>query len=220
MNQSEQINEIAGALARAQGKIQHASKDGANLGFKRDGNAAKYATLASVWDACRTALTENNLSIVQTPDVTADGVFLHTTLAHNSGQWIRGTMPIRPVQDTPQGLGSALTYARRYSLASMVGVVPEDDDDGNAASAGAPTNNGHRTAAPKAPDDPAVVKSREDFSRIMEALNLSKTGTEIDNIIKAQGKTLAEIKAVSQTGYEKLMAHAEERKANMLQQAA
>jgi hypothetical protein len=217
MNQSETINEIAGALAKAQGEIKGAAKDSTNPHFK-----SKYADLSSVWDACRAALSKHGLSVIQTPDTTADGVFLYTTLAHSSGQWIRGVMPVRPVQDTPQGLGSAMTYARRYSLASMVGVAPDDDDDGQAASTGerTPANNGHRTAAPKQAEDPAVAKSREDFSRIMEALNLAKLPADIDKIIAAQGKTLAEIKAVSQTGYEKLMAHAEDRKANMLQQAA
>jgi hypothetical protein len=215
METSTEIGKLAEALAKAQGEIKGAAKDSTNPHYR-----SKYADLASVWDACRAALTKNGLSVVQLPDTTADGVFLHTTLAHSSGQWMRGTMPVRPVQDTPQGLGSALTYARRYSLAAMVGVAPDDDDDGNAASAGTPANNGHRTAAPKAPEDPAVAKSREDFSRIMEALNLSQKPEEIDRIIEVQGKTLAEIKAVSQTGYEKLMDHAKERKASMLQKAA
>lgn len=215
MNTSEAIDQIATALAKAQGEIKGAAKDSTNPHFK-----SSYADLASVWEACRAALSKNGLSVIQTPDTTADGVFLYTTLAHSSGQWIRGVMPVRPVQDTPQGLGSALTYARRYSLASMVGVAPEDDD-GNAASAGTPANNGHgRTAAPKPAEDPKVIASREAFNRIKEAINLSKTPDAIDNVIKAQGKALGEIKAVSQTGYEQLMAFAEERKTNCLQQAA
>ncbi len=217
MNQSEQINEIAGALAKAQGDIKGAAKDSTNPHFK-----SKYADLASVWDACRQALSKNGLSVIQTPDTTADGVFLYTTLAHSSGQWIRGVMPVRPVQDTPQGLGSAMTYARRYSLASMVGVAPDDDDDGNAATANDGTGRAYttRTAAPKPAESPEVVKSREAFTRIKEAINLSKTAADIDKVIELQGKTLAEIKEVSQTGYEQLMAFAEERKGNMLRQAA
>lgn len=216
MEASTEIGKLAEALAKAQGEIKGAAKDSTNPHYR-----SKYADLASVWDACRQALTKNGLSVVQLPDVSADGVFLHTTLAHSSGQWMRGTMPVKPVQDTPQGLGSALTYARRYSLAAMVGVAPDDDDDGNAASAGTPANNGHsRTAAPKQAEAPEVTKAREAQMRIKEAINLSKTPEEIETIIKVQGPALAEIKAVSQTGYEWLMDFANERKANCQKQAA
>jgi hypothetical protein len=127
MMQSEQINELAAALAKAQGAIKGATKDTANPFFK-----SKYADLASVWDACRAELTANGLSIIQTTD-DSQGVTVVTTLAHSSGQWIRGRLTMRPVKDDPQGIGSAITYARRYALAAMVGVAPEDDD-GNAAS--------------------------------------------------------------------------------------
>lgn len=126
--QSEQINELAAALAKAQGAIKGAAKDTANPFFK-----SKYADLASVWDACRTQLTANGLSVIQTMDDSQGGVTVVTTLAHSSGQWIRGRLTMKPVKDDPQGIGSAITYARRYALAAMVGVAPEDDD-GNAAS--------------------------------------------------------------------------------------
>ncbi len=211
MQTSEQINEIAAALAKAQGEIKGAAKDSTNPHFK-----SRYADLASVWDACRAALSKNGLSVVQIPDTTSDGVFLYTTIAHSSGQWFRGVMPVRPVQDTPQGLGSALTYARRYSLASMVGVAPDDDDDGNAASEGTRANTTTRTAAPRQPDNP--MKAEAD--RMKENINLSKTPEEIDALIAKEGKTLAEIKKASQTAYEWLMKFAEERKGNMLRQAA
>ncbi len=208
------MKELAKALAAAQAKIGSAAKSSLNPHFK-----SKYADLAEVWAAWQAVGPEHGLSLTQTLKFSDGHQLLVTTLLHTSGESMTSEMLLTPTKNDMQGMGSAITYARRYCMAAMVGIV-QDDDDANAASAGAPANNGHRTAAPKAPEDPAVVKSREDFSRIMEALNLSKTGTEIDNIIKAQGKTLAEIKAVSQTGYEKLMAHAEERKANMLRQAA
>lgn len=215
METSPEIAKLAEALAKAQGQIKGAAKDSTNPHFK-----SKYADLASVWDACRTALSANGLSVVQLPDVSADGVFLHTTLAHSSGQWMRGTMPVRPVQDTPQGLGSALTYARRYSLAAMVGVAPDDDDDGNAASEGTRSNGGGRTAAPRQVETPEQTKAKEAANRIKEALNLSKKPKEIDNIVKVQGLALAEIKAVSQTAYEFIMDLAEQRKTALTQKEA
>lgn len=122
-DQSEQINELATALAKAQARIANASKDGENPHFR-----SSYATLASVWDACRAPLGENGLSVIQAMSESERGFVLVTTLAHSSGQWMVSRYPVLPTKNDPQGLGSALTYARRYSLAAMVGVSPSDDD--------------------------------------------------------------------------------------------
>ncbi len=128
MSQSDQINELASALAKAQGRITGALKDSENPFFK-----SKYADLAAVWDACREALSQNGLAVIQTTGMDEFGLNLETTLAHSSGQWIKGILPIRPIKNDPQGIGSAITYARRYALAALVGVA-QVDDDGNAAS--------------------------------------------------------------------------------------
>jgi hypothetical protein len=124
MDRSEQINELAAALAKAQGQIQGAVKDSVNPAFK-----SKYADLASVWEACRGPLAANGLSIAQLPAVQDDGrVAVTTVLMHLSGQFLSTTFSIRPGKDDAHGIGSAVTYARRFSLAAMVGVAPEDDD--------------------------------------------------------------------------------------------
>ena len=134
MNTSNEINELAAALAKAQGEITGALKDSANPFFK-----SKYADLASCWDACRGPLSKNGLSVVQGLDVSDGHLYLKTRLMHSTGQWIDSTTPVTPKDDTPQGMGSALTYARRYALTAMVGVA-QVDDDANAASGRA---NGH-----------------------------------------------------------------------------
>lgn len=128
MEMSEQINELAAALAKAQGKITGALKDSANPFFK-----SRYADLASCWDAAREHLSANGLCIIQTESVTDEGVHITTVLAHSSGQWIRETLRLIPKDSTPQGIGSCITYGRRYSFASFVGVA-QIDDDGNQAS--------------------------------------------------------------------------------------
>jgi ERF superfamily. len=119
------------ALAKAQAQIEGARKGKTNPHLK-----SAYADLASVWDACREALTSNGLSIIQR-SVGDDPqlVQIETILCHESGAEVSGTITMRPVKADPQGIGSCMTYARRYSLAAMVGVAPEDDD-GNAASQG------------------------------------------------------------------------------------
>jgi hypothetical protein len=128
MDTSEQIDALAGALSKAQAKITGALKDSANPFFK-----SKYADLASVWDACREQLSANGLAVIQTTDIDPDGVTVITTLAHSSGQWIRGRLRMIPVKHDPQGIGSCLTYARRYALAAIVGVAQVDDDANQAS---------------------------------------------------------------------------------------
>src|SRR5450631_3040335 len=105
MNTSEQINELATALAKAQGEITGALKDSSNPFFK-----SKYADLASCWDACRNALSKNGLAVTQFPMTGATGVCLVTTLLHSSGQWMRAELTVHPKDDTPQAMGSAITY--------------------------------------------------------------------------------------------------------------
>jgi len=122
MAQSETIGKLADALAKAQGQITNASRDRENPFFK-----SKYADLASVWAACRGPLSANGLSVVQTTEV-SDAVVLTTQLLHSSGEWISGQLSVVPGKRDPQGIGSAITYLRRYGLAAIVGVATEDDD--------------------------------------------------------------------------------------------
>ena len=126
--QSEQINELATALSRAQGELTPAIKDNSNPFFK-----SKYADLSSVWEACKSPLAKNGLAIIQTMDMQNGQSVLLTTLAHSSGQWMRSCLPILNEKGNAQGLGSAITYMRRYALSAMVGVTCDEDDDGNAS---------------------------------------------------------------------------------------
>ena len=121
--QSENINELALALSKAQASITGALKDSANPFFK-----SKYADLASVLDACRAQLSGNGLCVTQTTDLIDGLVVVRTTLAHSSGQWISGILPVRAKDDSPQAQGSGITYARRYALAAIVGLAQIDDD--------------------------------------------------------------------------------------------
>lgn len=164
------MKDIATALAKAQAEVKAALKDSNNPHFK-----SRYADLTSVWDACRSALTKNGLSVVQRTDFNETDVWLETMLLHSSGEHIAGRYPLRPQQSTPQGYGSALTYARRYALAAMVGVVADEDDDGNAAShvaAPAPTSRKHEA-------DP-TAKAREWANNAHAALAKMKFLNELN----------------------------------------
>lgn len=135
MNKSENINELATALAKAQGMMRGALKDSANPFFK-----SKYADLQSVTEAIREAFSSNGLSYIQHLSCNKDNeVGCETIIMHSSGQWIGGGVLTVPVsKHDAQGYGSAITYCRRYSLSAASGVAPEEDD-GNAASSGKPS---------------------------------------------------------------------------------
>lgn len=130
MAQSEVINELAAALSKAQGEMQAAIKDKVNPFFK-----SSYADLGSVWDAARPVLSKYGLCVMQTTEMTQDGtrIIMVTTLAHTSGQWMKSFLPLNPAKNDSQGVGAALTYLRRYSLSAIVGVVCDEDDDGETA---------------------------------------------------------------------------------------
>jgi hypothetical protein len=196
MNRSESIATIAAALCAAQSQIRGAAKDASNPIFR-----SKYATLASVWDAAREPLTSNGLSVVQVPEASEPGTCTLTTiLLHTSGEWLSSTMsvPVLPQvvnkgqdpQQTAQGYGSALTYARRYALAAMVGIAPEDDDDGNAASSKAPgpapktSQTPHRAEKPPLNRAAAIRKIKELGGDVEHAKTLS------DDALVAYGKAL------------------------------
>ncbi len=122
--QSTDITKIAECLRRVQSVLKPAKKDAHNPHFKKD-----YADLLSVWEACGELLTTNELSVAQLPGKDAEGHYVETLLMHAmSGQWISSKTYTAPVKNDPQAVGSAITYARRYGLAAMVGVCPSDDD--------------------------------------------------------------------------------------------
>jgi hypothetical protein len=124
MKSSATIGKLAEALSKAQAEIKGAVKDSSNPFFK-----SKYADLESIWDAIRVPLTKNGLSVAQGTDFLVEvGTVVVTRLMHTSGEWIEACLPVMALKPEPQAMGSAITYARRYSLAGMVGVVQTDDD--------------------------------------------------------------------------------------------
>ena len=120
--------EFIKAFVKVQAALEPAIKNSVNPHFK-----SKFADLTSCYEACRKILSENQIALIQQPCTSEDGsTILKTHLLHVSGQGIVGEMHVCDRTATSQQKGSALTYIRRYSLVSMVGLATEDDD-GNAA---------------------------------------------------------------------------------------
>ena len=128
VRRSDSLAALSGALASAQGEMTNPTKDSVNPHFK-----SKYADLATVRDAVIPALSKYGLAVLQLPCEAGSAPALTTLLLHKSGEWIETTLALRAQQNTPQGVGSALTYCRRYALQSIAGVAADEDDDGNAS---------------------------------------------------------------------------------------
>lgn len=126
---SEIINELATALAKAQGAMEGASKSSSNLHFR-----SKYASLEHVVDAYREEFAKNGLSLTQHPSAVGADVTVTTVIMHVSGQWISSSLTMTAKDAGPQAIGSCITYARRYAALAAAGLAPEDDD-GEAAEA-------------------------------------------------------------------------------------
>lgn len=148
MEHSDSLANLAAALAAAQTDCKNPPLDGKNPHF-----SSRFATLAAVREHVLPVFGRHKLAVAQVLDSDGERPVLRTVLLHVSGEWLAGAYPLVPVKADPQGYGSAITYARRYALQSLAGVVGDDDDDGNAASAGPARASGGAPARPLA-DDP------------------------------------------------------------------
>jgi len=125
MKTSDQINELAAALSKAQGELEDAKKD-------QQAHQYRYADLAQVLQIVRPVLSRNNLSVVQAASMIESDVSITTRLMHSSGQWIEETLQMPAIvskaMSPAQVVGSLITYGRRYQLTAMIGVTQEDND--------------------------------------------------------------------------------------------
>ncbi|MGE3466338.1 MAG: ERF family protein [Pyrinomonadaceae bacterium] len=145
MKKSESICDLAKALAQVQASLVPAKRDSTNPYFN-----STYADLSSVWESCRETLAKNGLCVIQGNSVGAEKTLIvETILIHESGQWVQSELCLPLSKADPQGVGSAMTYGRRYGLAAIVGIVADADDDGNAAS----SKNGDAKGIPTRPNE-------------------------------------------------------------------
>ena len=190
LHMSTSIAALAAAMAKAQGAMTHASKDATNPHFK-----TRYADLAAIWSAVREPLAANGLAVVQTV-TQADGVVgVRSVLMHASGEWIASDLQMPVAQKTPQGYGSTLTYARRYSLAALVGIA-QDDDDGEAgtrpASAVLPPV---QKRTPVSTDKPAAPVAPMSVERPI-AVTPAEDPVELALVAITEAQTVADLQAL------------------------
>ncbi len=166
MKTSDTIKELSGAFVAAQSELKNATFDAKNPHF---GN--RYASLAGMRDGVVEVLSKHGLAIIQGTAFDSGIATVNTRLVHKSGEWIESVYPF--AVDKPQAMGSAYTYARRYSLAAICGIASEEDDDGAEGSKTTP-------AKPAAVKPVAVPKAeaRPEYSRMSAAIKtINDTGT-------------------------------------------
>lgn len=148
-DQSPDIKDLALALSAAQAEIGGALKDSTNPHF-----GSNYADLESIWSVLREPLAKHKLAVVQATDGAGDSIVLVTTLMHGTGQWIKSRTPLLLHKKDMQGLGAAITYARRFALAAIAGVFQTDDDGETAVGRGEQDQKGNPVATPRTPQAP------------------------------------------------------------------
>lgn len=170
MKFSEEINEIASAMAMFQFEVESPKRSSANPAFKRDGKPLKYADLDAIIKVVSPALSKNGLSQMQftKTDIENQTVSVKTLLLHKSGQFMESDELILPAESfgkfNAQTVGSAITYGRRYSLSAMLGIASEDDDDANAQSIGSENKQYNKNDySKKKYDKPKVVPDKNNY---------------------------------------------------------
>lgn len=172
MNTSLETDKIDAVLAKAQAEIENPTKDAVNPHFR-----SKYATLDAGLNIVRSVLSKHGISITQ-PTRVEDGVLMLDTRLAYQGQWIASEYPVCPFPVKQQEMGSALTYSRRYSLFSLVGIAGEEDDDGNAANA-TPTQAPKRAKPAPVKETMSTDASRLAADAILQTLTLASTPEEL-----------------------------------------
>lgn len=134
MDKSESIKELASALAKFQGEVKNTANSKTVIVKTKSGSTYtyKYSPLDEVLSMVRPILSTNGLSMVQSPSNDNGTITLTTVLMHSSGEWLEfPPLQLKAEANTPQGVGSAITYARRYVLSAVLGISSEDDNDAN-----------------------------------------------------------------------------------------
>ena len=155
MRSSDTLTKISPALVSAVNSMAGVAKTTENDGFRKNGKASKYATLADCIEASRAALLANGLCVIQGPGATnteAKTLCITTRIIHSSGEWIETDFDMPLTKWSPHEAGSATTYGRRFALMAMLGLAPVEDDDGNAASGLKVEKNPSISVHPEGPD--------------------------------------------------------------------
>lgn len=183
VRRSPSITALASAMVKVQSEIEDPTKN--RQADRGRGGTYRYADLPTVLDSVRPVLVKHGLTVMQFPCELGESPALTTLLVHCSGDWLETTMRIRPGDSSPQSVGSALTYARRYALLSLCGVAADDDDDGKAASQ--PSRRQQPEHAPEPVDVKAVARFVGLFAKVTDEAGYKSVCEQIAAGVQAGG---------------------------------
>lgn len=190
MKRSESIKNLAKALCTFQSEVKPIMKDSENPAFKKDGKANKYASLTAIVETIAPILTKCGLSFSQFPEG-EDKIALTSILMHaDSGEWMESTFVLNAESNLPQKIGSAITYGRRYALSSILGIVVDEDDDGNTASG---TNVNQQQAAKNKADKQVEARHAIDLAPWDAELAKCKTEEDLGVLYKQNKDTVDKV---------------------------
>jgi len=219
LNKSETIVELAKALSRFQAEVKNPANTANNPFYK-----SKYAPLSEILNVVRPVLANHGLSVMQMPGGDSQETSITTVLMHESGEWIESEpLTMKSVKNDPQGAGSVITYARRYSISAILGISSEGDDDANSASGldegkpkgktepkstapPKPPTQSAQTAPPPSAKDVITEPQRKRLFAICSAHNVP------DDVVKAKIKAQGfdSSKDLTRAAYDIVVAFAEE----------
>lgn len=202
LSHSPAIGKIGAALAEAQAEIDNVLKGAENPHFK-----SRYADLGSILTEARPKLAKAKIALIQSPYNDGENIGVETMLLHASGEWIKGSIAVKPVKFDAQGAGSVITYLRRYSLSAMLGIG-SDDDDGEAA-VGRPAAS--TKPAAKGPD-PKETAAREASKKLGAMIKAAPHETALESIQTQHKADFDLVREQSQTAYDWLMEAIEKRR--------
>ena len=189
VHHSESLNLLYEALVKTQAEMQGAKTDSHNPHWKTN-----YAKIESCVAASRPYLVKNGLCVLQMVNTKDDKIFLTTRLAHMSGQYIESSMEIKPSKNDMQGLGAAITYARRYSYSSIICLVSEDDDEDDDG------EQDRKNAEEKKPDETLTPEQIGELEKYIEQ-NQNLLPLLIKNVNKLFDISVDELSLIPRKGY-------------------
>ena len=195
---SDSTGKLVEALVKVQGQLKSAALTKKNSHFN-----SKYSTIEDVWDVCRKPLSENGLAITQTYDSAEGVIYLITTLRHVSDQWIESKMPLLLPRQDSQAIGSATTYAKKYSLSALLGIICKEDN----VDANDKDDDGNSCQAVEKPKSKKTVEfntiSKDKALEVKQFLNTkSKAALNCKSLLKSQG--IDDLGKIPLAFYEKL----------------
>ena len=187
MNKSESIKNFASALSKFQGEVRNPPKSADNPFFK-----SKYTPLDVLIDAAKPVLAANGISYMQSCSGDGMNITVTTLLMHNSGEWVESDpLTLKADKATAQGAGSAITYARRYALAAVLGLASDEDDDGNGASQNKKPEQKKEDQKPgpnQSQFKPNCVNCKKEITEVEHDYSLKKFGKPLCRACQAKEK--------------------------------